>query len=161
MKHTSFWTATALITACLFAGMIIPAAGVEKIKVMLPGPSTAFAPLYHAQSAGYFATEGLDVEILMASGAAGIQALLARDAQFALTPGTFQIQAYERGQRLIAVMSILTHTHINVVMHQDVARAKGITEKSPLVEKMRALKGLTVPVSPRAASRTRCSSIAC
>jgi ABC-type nitrate/sulfonate/bicarbonate transport system substrate-binding protein len=142
-----------IVAAMVVLPPVKAARGAEKIKIMLPGPSTAFAPLYHAKSAGYFTDEGLDVEILMATGPAGIQALIARDVHFALTPGTFQIQAYERGQRLVAVMSILTHTHINVVMHKEVAKAKGITEKSPLVEKMRALKGLKVSgVAPGAIS---------
>lgn len=145
MKHTASWIVRTLIVAIL----IVPASfrtasSAERIKVMLPGPSTAFAPVYHAKAAGYFIDEGLDVEVVIATGSVGIQALIARDVHFMLTPGTFQIQAYERGQRLVAVMSILTHTHINVVMHKEVARAKGITDKSPLVEKLRALKGLKV-----------------
>jgi ABC-type nitrate/sulfonate/bicarbonate transport system substrate-binding protein len=39
-------------------------------------------------------------------------------------------------------MAIMNRNAINVVMHKDVAREKGITEKSPLTDKIKALKGL-------------------
>lgn len=116
--------------------------GAEKVKITVPAVTTTFAPLYHARSAGHFAEEGLDVEIVVISGPASLQAVIAGDAQFALIPGTYQLLAHERGQRVQAVMSVLTRNSINLVMHKDVARAKGITDKSPLADKIRALKGL-------------------
>ena len=143
VKHSARWV-VAVSAMCVVIALAFTTCAAETVKIMLPGPSTAFAPLYHAKAAGYFTDEGLDVEILMGTGAAGIQGLIARDVDFLLTPGTFQIQAYERGQRLVAVMSVLTRTHINVVMHRDVAKVRGITDKSPLLEKLRALKGLKV-----------------
>ena len=78
----------------------------------------------------------------MVPGAGSLQAVFSRDAHFALAPGTHQLVAYERGQRLVAVMSILTRLSVNIVMHKDVARERGITAKSPLADKIRALKGL-------------------
>lgn len=128
--------------ALLAAGSVGSARGAEKVKIAVPATSTAFAPLYHARAAGYFAEEGLDVEIITVAGGGGLQAVFARDAQFALAPGTYQLTAYERGQRVLAVMSILTRNAINVVMHKDAAREKGITDKKPLADKIRALKGL-------------------
>ena len=41
-------------------------------------------------------------------------------------------------------MSILTRLSVNTVMHRDVARERGISEKSPLVDKIRALRGLKI-----------------
>jgi len=108
----------------------------------VPAAAVTFAPLYHAKAAGYFAEEGLDVEIVTVAGGGALQALIARDAQVCVTPGTYQLTAYEKGQKLLATGSILTRNAINVVMHKDVAREKGITEKSPLTDKIKALKGL-------------------
>src|SRR5207249_11093874 len=42
----------------------------------------------------------------------------------------------------LPILSVLTRNSINLVMHKDVARTKGITDKSPLADKLRALKGL-------------------
>jgi NitT/TauT family transport system substrate-binding protein len=139
----SSWVAPVLLMIGIFGGdFVVRAAGVEKVKITVPAVTTTFAPLYHALAAGYFAEEGLDVEIAVITGPASLQAVIAGDAQFALIPGTYQLMAHEKGQRMPAVMSVLTRNSINLVMHRDVARAKGITDKSPLADKLQALKGL-------------------
>jgi sulfonate transport system substrate-binding protein len=132
----------ALALVLLLAPALAGAA--EKVKVTLPAAAVTFASLYHAKTAGYFDQEGLDVEIVTVAGGGSLQALIARDAQVCLTPGTYQMQAYEKGQPLIATATILTRNAINLVMHKDVARERGITDKSPLADRIRALKGLKV-----------------
>jgi sulfonate transport system substrate-binding protein len=128
----------------IFVAPVVPVFAAEKVKITVPAPATAFAPLYHAHAAGYFASEGLDVEIAVVPGTASIQAVIARDAQFTMAPGTYQLMAYEQGQRLLSAMSILTRNAINIVLHKDVAAAKGIVDKSPLTQKVKALKGLRI-----------------
>jgi len=140
MKRVAAWFVAALVLVALSASG--SAWGAEKVKITIPAVTTTFASLYHARAAGYFADEGLDVEIVVIGGPASLQAVIAGDAQFALIPGTYQIMAHEKGQRLPAVMSVLTRNSINLVMHKDVARAKGITDTSPLAAKIRALRGL-------------------
>lgn len=119
-----------------------PVDAAQRIKTSVPVAATTFAPLYHARAAGYFAEAGLDVDIVVVSGPANLQVLVSGDAHFALIPGTYQLMAHEKGQRLLAVMSVLSRNSINLVMHKEAARAKGITDKSPLADKIRALKGL-------------------
>ena len=134
-----------IVTAVLLASLTAPAAAADKVKVTVPAAAVTFASLYHAKVAGYFDQEGLDVEIVTVAGGGSLQALIVRDAQVCLTPGTYQMQAYEKGQPLLATATILTRNAINVVMHKDAAREKGITDKSPLADKIRALnKGLRV-----------------
>jgi ABC-type nitrate/sulfonate/bicarbonate transport system substrate-binding protein len=128
----------------LAAGLAGPAPAAEKVKVTVPAAAVTFASLYHARAAGYFAEEGLDVEIVTVPGGGSRQARIARDAQVCLTPGTSQMQAYEKGQPLLATATILNRNAINVVMHRDVAKERGITDKSPLADKIKALKGLKV-----------------
>ncbi len=133
-----------ILAGLLGAVLVAPLHGAEKIKITVPVPSTTFAPLYHAQAAGYFTDEGLEVEIIVVPGSGSLKAVFSRDAHFALAPGTHQLVAYEHGQRLVAVMSILTRLSVNIVMHRDVAKERGITEKSPLADKIRALKDLKI-----------------
>ena len=128
------------LTAAILAPSPVPAA--EKIKITVPATAVTFASLYHAKAAGYFAGEGLDVEIVTVAGGGSLQALIARDAQFCVTPGTYQMQALEKGQPLLATATILNRNAINVVMHKDVAREKGISDRSPLADKIKALRGL-------------------
>ncbi|HMH52502.1 MAG TPA: ABC transporter substrate-binding protein [Candidatus Acidoferrum sp.] len=145
MKRCALWIAMGLVISGSFiSDLLVPSWGAERIKIAVPGLSTAFAPLYHAQQSGYFAEEGLDVEVVAIVGAGSLQAVLSRDAQFTVAPGTYQLMVYEKGQRLVGVMSMLTRNAINIVMHRDAARQKGITERSPLADKIRALKGLKV-----------------
>jgi ABC-type nitrate/sulfonate/bicarbonate transport system substrate-binding protein len=141
MKVSGF---TFVAGSLLVATFVDPGSAAEKIKVTVPAPSTASAPLYHAQTAGYFAQEDLEVEIVVIPGAASVQSVIAREAHFAFAPGTYQMMAYERGHRLLAVMSLLTRNSINVVMHKEAARQKGIGEQTPLADKIRALKGLRI-----------------
>ena len=140
MRHL-FAATLALLVAHAVAPVVSAA---EKVKVTLPAAAVTFASLYHAKTAGYFEQEGLDVEVVTVPGGGCLQALIARDSQVCLAPATYQMQAYEKGQPLLATGTILTRNAINVVMHKDVAREKGITEKSPLADKIKALKGLKV-----------------
>lgn len=144
MLGTSAWARIIMGVAVLLVVAVGVPVAAEKIKITVPVPSTTFAPLYHARAAGYFAEEGLDVDVVVVPGAGSLQAVFSRDAHFALAPGTHQLVAYERGQRLIAVMSILTRNSVNIVMHKDVARERGITARSSLPDKIRALKGLKI-----------------
>jgi NitT/TauT family transport system substrate-binding protein len=133
------------IAVVLLAALVAPvtvSAQLQKIKITIPAAAVTFAALYHAKTAGYFAEEGLDAEIITVAGGGSLQALISRDAQFAVAPGVYQIEAHQKGQKLLATMSLMHRNAINVVMHKDVAREKGITEKSPLADKIKALKGL-------------------
>src|SRR5712691_6694983 len=131
-----------VVTALIGSVFGVPVRAAEKIKITVPVPSTTFAPLYYARAAGYFAEEGLDVDIVVVPGPGSLHAVFSRDSDVALAPGIYQLMAYERGQRLVSVMSILTRLAVNIVMHKDVAKEWGITDKSPLADKIRALKGL-------------------
>src|SRR6185295_795210 len=55
---------TLAVVALLLAVPVTAAAQLQKIKVTLPAAAVTFASLYHAKTAGYFAQEGLDVEIV-------------------------------------------------------------------------------------------------
>jgi NitT/TauT family transport system substrate-binding protein len=54
------------------------------------------------------------------------------------------ILPWQEGKRLVMVMGVIPRALINWAMHKDVAQAKGITEKSPLADKLKALRGLTI-----------------
>jgi NitT/TauT family transport system substrate-binding protein len=144
MSRSSVRMAGMVLVGLLVGALAAPVRGAEKVKITVPVPSTTFAPLYFARAAGYFAEEGLEVDIVVVPGPGSLHAVFSRDSDFALAPGIYQLMAYERGQRLVSVMSILTRLAVNIVMHKDVAKERGITDKSPLAEKIRALKGLRI-----------------
>jgi ABC-type nitrate/sulfonate/bicarbonate transport system substrate-binding protein len=122
--------------------------GAEKVKLTMPVVALSMTPVYVAKTKGFFAEEGLDVETT-ATGGGGpdIMALIAGEADFSFTTGDNVILAAQEGKRLIIVMSGLHRLFINWAMHKEVAGARGITENTPLLEKLKALKGLNVGVT--------------
>ncbi len=138
---------------CLAASL--PAGGAraaEKIKITTPVESLTASALYIARGQGLFAAEGLDVEVVVTGGTGpDVQALLVGESQFAYTPGTHLIEPVAKGQRLLGVMAGLKRLIINVALHKDVAKAKGITPETPFDQKLKALNGLTLgPTRPGA-----------
>ena len=146
MRATGGIGRAAVPAIVLGAALAAPApawsATAEKVKVTIPATALTFASLFLAKGIGFFAEEGLEVEVLDAPGARSIQAVLSKDAEFSVAPGTYHISAHAQGQRLLSVASILTRNSINVVMHKAVAAERGVTERTPLPEKIKALRGL-------------------
>jgi NitT/TauT family transport system substrate-binding protein len=119
-----------------------------KVRMTLPVTALSMTPVYLAQARGYFAEEGLDVAVIVTGGSGpDIRALIAGEVDFTFTPGDNVLLAFQEGKRLVMVMSGLNRLFINWAMHRDVARERGITEATPLADKLKALKGLTVGVT--------------
>ncbi|MGH2374662.1 MAG: ABC transporter substrate-binding protein [bacterium] len=124
------------------------AQGLRKVKITMPTTALSMTPVYLAEAKGYFAQEGLAVErIVTRGGGPDIQALIAGEVEFTFTPGDNVILVYQEGKPLVLVMSGMNRLIINWAMHKDAAAAKGITDKTPLAEKLKALKGLTIGVT--------------
>ncbi|MBI3076109.1 MAG: ABC transporter substrate-binding protein [Deltaproteobacteria bacterium] len=122
-----------------------PAGAAQRIKITTPVASLTATSLYLAKARGLFSEEGLDVEIVVTGGTGpDVKAMLAGDAEFAYTPGNMIFVMYQQGQPTLGLMAGLSRCIINWAIHRDVALAKGITEETPLEQKLRALQGLTV-----------------
>jgi NitT/TauT family transport system substrate-binding protein len=142
----------ALVVAVLSVLLVSPAPvypqAPKKIKLTMPVVALSMTPVYLAKANGYFAEEGLDVEMITTNGSGpDIKALIAGDVDFTFTPGDNVMLAYQEGKRVVVVMTAFHRLIINWAMHKDVARAKGVTETTPLAQKIKALKGLTVGVT--------------
>jgi NitT/TauT family transport system substrate-binding protein len=117
----------------------------RKVKMTIPVVAHSMTPVYLAQSKGFFKEEGLDVDITSTGGGGpDIRALIAGDVDFSFTTGDNVILANQEGKKLLMVASGLNKLFINWAIHKDSAKTKGITESTPLTEKIKALKGLTV-----------------
>ena len=132
--------------------LLVPGAaapqGLQKIKITMPVTALSMLPVYLAKANGYFAGSGLDVEMIVTSGAGpDVKALISGDVDFAFTPGDNVMLAYQEGKRVVIVMNGFRRLLINWAMRTDVARARGVTETTPLADKVKALKGLTVGVT--------------
>ena len=133
-----------------FVSLAAPANGQapRRVKMTIPVVAHSMAPVYIAQSRGFFADEKLDLDITSTGGGGpDIRALIAGDVEFSFTTGDNVILAHQEGKRLLMVMSGLNKVFINWAIHRESAKAKGVTESMPLAEKIKMLKGLTVGVT--------------
>jgi NitT/TauT family transport system substrate-binding protein len=120
----------------------------RKVKMTIPVVAHSMTPVYVAQSKGFFSDEKLDLDITSTGGGGpDIRALIAGDVEFSFTTGDNVILAQQEGKRLLMVMSGLNKVFINWAIHREAAKAKGISESTPLTDKIKALKGLTVGVT--------------
>ncbi len=51
-------------------------AAAERFYISIPGPALSYVPLYYAQENGFFAQEGLDVQVLVVRGVIGVSSLM-------------------------------------------------------------------------------------
>jgi NitT/TauT family transport system substrate-binding protein len=143
---------TVLFISLALAQVALAGEAPRKIKMTIPVVALSMTPVYLSQAKGFFAEEGLDVEVIpTAGGGPDIRALIAGEVDFSFTTGDNVILAHQEGKPLVMVMSGLNKLFINWAMHKDAAKAKGITETSPLQEKLKSLKGLIVGVTNPAA----------
>ncbi len=137
-----------VLVALVGAGGLANAQAVKKVKMTIPVIAHSMLPVFLAQNKNYFAEEKLEVEVNSTNGGGpDIRALIAGDVDFSFTTGDNVILAHQEGKKLTMVMSGLNKLFINWAMHKDAAKSKGITESTPLAEKIKALKGMTIGVT--------------
>jgi NitT/TauT family transport system substrate-binding protein len=120
----------------------------KKVKMTIPVIAHSMLPVFLAQNRGYFADEKIELDVTSTNGGGpDIRALIAGDVDFSFTTGDNVILAHQEGKKLLMVMSGLNKLFINWAIHKESAKSKGITESTPLAEKLKALKGLTVGVT--------------
>jgi NitT/TauT family transport system substrate-binding protein len=135
----------AIIFFLAFAQAAHAADAPRKVKMTIPVVAHSMTPVYLAQSKGFFKEEGLEVDITSTGGGGpDIRALIAGDVEFSFTTGDNVILAQQEGKTLLMVASGLNKLFINWAMNKETAKAKGISESTPLAERLKALKGLTI-----------------
>jgi ABC-type nitrate/sulfonate/bicarbonate transport system substrate-binding protein len=53
-----------------------PAVAGDRFYVSIPGPTLSYAPLYYGQEKGFFAQQGLDLQVLVVRGVIGVSSLM-------------------------------------------------------------------------------------
>jgi NitT/TauT family transport system substrate-binding protein len=126
----------------VFDGTAQPA---KQLRVTIPVIGMNFLPLFVAADKGLFATEGFDVEIISTSGdGPDVDALIAGSVQFTISTPNRLLTSFEQGKPLLAVMNMANRNAIDCVISKDTAARLGITESTPLDQRLKALRGLKV-----------------
>lgn len=119
----------------------------DKLTVVISSTSFAWLPLYVADGAGFFEKEGLEVEIInVKDGAVVVTAILNGDADVAGVGGNSVFAARAAGQPVKLLSPMNTEYTSTIFGRKEVFAKLGITAKSTLEEKIRALKGLKIGV---------------
>jgi NitT/TauT family transport system substrate-binding protein len=137
------------LAACVALLAAWPAGAQSNRVVVAQGTdSLIFLAGYVAKAKGYFAEEGLEGDVRVFRG--GVQALAAvmsKDAEVYLGPPSTAMKAIKAGQDVTVFGNVMDQIPTNIVIQGSVAKAKGITPASPIMDRVRALKGLTIGVN--------------
>lgn len=134
-----------LLAVGISVGLMTPgtAQTPQKLRVTLPVIGMNFLPLLFAADKGHFAKEGFEVEIIPTAGdGPDVDALIAGSVQFTVSTPNRLLTSYEQGKPLLAIMNLANRNAIDCVMNKATADRLGINEKTPLDQKLKAMKGL-------------------
>jgi ABC-type nitrate/sulfonate/bicarbonate transport system substrate-binding protein len=141
LRHTA--------AAVALAVGLAPTAGIAQdieILMALPAPTLTFSSAFIAEDAGFYKKEGLKVSHRILVGVASPNAVIAGSADFTIGTGPVFLRAAAAGQRLFAIANLIDKPLVELVLRKDVAEAAGITDKMPLAERAKALKGKTIGI---------------
>jgi NitT/TauT family transport system substrate-binding protein len=111
----------------------------------IPVTSLTFYPVFVAQDKELFKKHGVEFEIVVTQGdGPDVDALLAGSVEFTSTPPHRLFSAYEQGRKLLGVVNLMNKVGINCFMSRRSADKAGVTETTPLPEKIKKLRGLTI-----------------
>jgi ABC-type nitrate/sulfonate/bicarbonate transport system substrate-binding protein len=117
-----------------------------EVVFAIPALTLTFTAHFVAEDAGFFKKEGLKVSTRSLVGVASPNAVLAGSADFTMGTGPVFLRAAAQGQRFLAIANLVDRPMVELVLRKDVADAAGITDKTPVAERAKALKGKTIAI---------------
>jgi len=116
--------------------------GLQKVTVIESLLSLGYVPLYLAISHGFFEDHGLEVELVEATGGSTAgTALISGDAQFAGMSITNAVASTGQGKPLVAFAEMQAQISVPVVVSTKLWESSGLTDSSPLEDKIKLLQG--------------------
>jgi ABC-type nitrate/sulfonate/bicarbonate transport system substrate-binding protein len=142
----SKWSAAAAVALCVGLAPAGASAQETEIVFAIPAQTLTFSAHYVAHDGGFFKKEGLKVSDRNLVGVASPNAVLAGSAEFTMGTGPVFLRAASKGQKFKAIVNLVDKPLVELVLRKDVADAAGITDKTPPLERAKALKGKTVAI---------------
>jgi ABC-type nitrate/sulfonate/bicarbonate transport system substrate-binding protein len=140
------WLAVAGVGLAVGLGPTTGRAQETEVIFAIPALTLTFSTHFVAQDAGFFQKEGLKVVDRNLVGVASVNAVIAKSADFTMGTGPVFLRGAAQGQRLFAIANLVDRPLVELVLRKDVADAAGITDKTALVDRAKALKGKTIAV---------------
>jgi NitT/TauT family transport system substrate-binding protein len=125
------------------------AQALKPVRIACSVPTMTTAALYLMKSLKLDAKHGLDIELFQMGGSSTlmVDAVISSNAMFA-TPGTATaLQAIRQGAKL-SVLGAYANNQIAAVIGKAAMQKTGLTDKSPIADRIKAMKGMTVGTNP-------------
>jgi NitT/TauT family transport system substrate-binding protein len=140
------WSAAAAVALSVGLAPAIATAQETELVFAIPAQTLTFSAHFVAHDGGFFQKEGLKVTDKVLVGVNSPNAVLAGSADFTVGTGPVFLRAAAKGQKFLAIVNTVDKPLVELVLRKDVADAAGITEKTPFLERAKALKGKTIGV---------------
>jgi NitT/TauT family transport system substrate-binding protein len=133
------------------------AATAASVRIGVPErDNIQFLSLWVALGAGYLQAEGLDVQLVFPSAANQSGELLLHDqADVALLQPPVYLGLIAQQRPIVLFANLLANDPINLVVRPDVAARLKLDPKAPLIDRLKALKGLRIGVANEPPRRMR------
>jgi len=144
-----------LLVLAVAASSAVATAQSPRVRLREAHTGTLFmAPVYIAEAAGFFAEEGIDLELTeVDSGALGIAALVSGQVQLFDADPFQAVNLRRQGRQIIFIYNLTRRVTLDMVMHPEVARRLNVSRSMPIAQRFAALRGLKLGItSPGAAT---------
>ncbi|MBI2862488.1 MAG: ABC transporter substrate-binding protein [Chloroflexi bacterium] len=116
-----------------------------KVNIVVSGLALSFIVPFLGRANGWWQEEGLDVDWTVTGGAQAVAAVVGGSSDFSFNSYVPEvIKAINAGQKLKSPAVALLRGSQIMVLNKDIAAKLGVSEKSSLADKGKALKGLTI-----------------
>lgn len=139
----------AALAAALVMGVAAqPARAQQEIDTVLalPALTLSYAAAWIAEDAGLFKKNGLKNSTRQLVGVAANNAVINGSADFAFGTAATYLNGVAKGQRLLLLANMVNRPSAELIMRKDVADSLGITNQTPLEQRIKAIKGKTIAI---------------
>ncbi len=149
MRQWRLKLAALAVAVTVIASTAAATAQGPRVKIREVHTGTIFmAPVFIAEAAGFFAEEGIDLELFeVESGALATAALVAGQVQITDADPFQAVELRRQGKQILFIYNLTKRVTLDMVMHPEVARAKGISRTTPLAQRLAALRGLKLGIT--------------
>jgi NitT/TauT family transport system substrate-binding protein len=146
----------ALVLGLLF-GLARPASAAEHVRVLMPdGDNLQYLAFWTAEGAGYFADEGVAVDLFVPElPAQAIAKMISGEAPVAVLPPPQYLELVADRVPIVLVANLLRNDPINLVVRRSVFEQRGMSATAPVRERLLSLRGLRIGVAPGPPTRLR------
>jgi NitT/TauT family transport system substrate-binding protein len=108
------------------------------------GPYYALGPAFIAANQGFFANEGISIDLQIIQPAASAAGIAGGGIDFIVSASTDVVNLAAKGIPVLAVAGFERYLVLDVVVSDNIWAKKGLSREMKLQDKFRALKGMTI-----------------